>query len=91
MQQEQHCPNNGGDSHFLRRDASRALCGRGVKVYGPGVNTLVSEPADWIGVFWSPVLINQLPGTGTGFMNQLPDSVRVLLTHRSSSSADFGN
>ena len=29
MQQEQHCANNGGDSHFLRRDASRALCGRG--------------------------------------------------------------
>ncbi len=31
MQQEQHCANKGRDSHFLHHDASRALCGRGVR------------------------------------------------------------
>ncbi len=30
VQQEQHCTNNGEDSHILRRDASRALCGRSI-------------------------------------------------------------
>ncbi len=39
----QHCANNGGDSHFLRSDVSRVLCGWGGGGKGVPGNTRVAR------------------------------------------------